>query len=143
LRALDLGIDTPSSFPLAESLQGYHHPVVVTDEQGALAFMTRCGATGARIAGRCGRRRLGPSVRRSLDLSSSSSTSTRRSSPRRGSKRLHQLSKGWADSASRCSRPSAARCSASRSAARSSGRSRAVRWPAVDWMRGLAEQQPW
>jgi len=42
--------------------------------------------------------RLGTSVRGSLDLSSSSSTSTRHLAPRRGSKRLHQLSKRWADS---------------------------------------------
>jgi len=43
-------------------------------------------------------RRLRPPARRSLDLSRSSSASTRRLSPLRGSKRLHQLSKRWADS---------------------------------------------
>jgi len=43
-------------------------------------------------------RRLRPPARRSFDLSRSSSASTRRSSPLRGSKRLHQLSKRWADS---------------------------------------------
>lgn len=41
------------------------------------------------------RRRL---RRRDLHLSQRSSASTRRSSPLRGSKRLHQLSKRWADS---------------------------------------------
>ncbi len=39
-----------------------------------------------------------PVGRWSLDLSSSLSTSTSRLAPLRGSKRLHQLSKMWADS---------------------------------------------
>ena len=39
-----------------------------------------------------------PPARQSIELSLGSSTSTQRSSPLRGSKRLHQLSKRWADS---------------------------------------------
>jgi len=39
-----------------------------------------------------------PPARRSIELSLSSSTSTRSLSPRRGSKRLHQISTRWADS---------------------------------------------